>query len=69
MNVNVSAVNPGYEEEDGASYPRNSYSNDTDLHHRRSNWAKEETPRDAAILIQELPSKQFGDLNLDICSN
>lgn len=28
--------------------------------HRRSQWAKEEGPRDTAILLENLPSKQLG---------
>lgn len=31
--------------------------------HRRSQWAKEEGPRDTAILLESLPSKQLGEFS------
>lgn len=69
-------VNPGYEDESPVvDYPRHAHSDhglgvpmdrrDEETgtseagHHR---WAKEEEPRDAAILLESLPSKQLGKL-------
>ena len=68
-------MNPGYVGDDGFNNPRPGYSNEPDRrdsdgasqhsnpdHARNSHhWAKEETPRDAAVLLDALPSKQFGE--------
>ena len=60
---------PGYSEA-GPSIPMGHQDPDTHSQHsdgaeglrQRSSrmWAREETPRDAAILLENLPSKQFG---------
>ena len=35
----------------------------------RSQWAKEENPRDTAILLESLPSKQLGKIDINSLSH
>ncbi|KAL4239335.1 Transmembrane channel-like protein 5 [Mactra antiquata] len=80
--IPMSNINPGYEDEyPSTDYPRHSYNDGgpANAMERRvedvvlseqgpHRWAKEEEPRDAAVLLESLPSKQFEKMANEVAS-